>query len=203
MSETITDINADKILVGTIDTTKIEAGTFEGEFITLTPAQARAEWVKALRSDTDGQAKGQLARTRAEANQHAANMLAVEDGSGQPLYTIQDIATMSNQSLTSGRCCLGVACEVAVRHGVIKSYDESAATPERVVLDFFGLRDDAGRIEGGESVGKLAEFGDAPENYGSMSLINLNDGAGWTFDQIADVIEAGLVETTDNNDEEN
>lgn len=89
-------------------------------------------------------------------------------------------------------CCLGVACELAVKAGVIKpcradTYEGEGATLPLPVQVWLGLADCAGEtkdhIEYGPPEGQLAAGG----------LTELNDAAGYTFQQIADVIDGGLV----------
>jgi hypothetical protein len=80
-----------------------------------------------------------------------------------------------------GFCCLGVACEVAVREGVIPEaragkdrydYDnEISSLPERV-QNWLGLRTPYGYAEG------------------YQSLESLNDSGEYSFEQIANVIES-------------
>lgn len=79
------------------------------------------------------------------------------------------------------RCCLGVACDIAVENGVIPAptpregvlyYDgESTYLPERV-REWFGFDSDN------------PEMGNRYPN-----ATYLNDNLEWTFPQIADVIE--------------
>lgn len=80
-----------------------------------------------------------------------------------------------------GYCCLGVACEVAMAHGVpldveIKpnktvTYDRSTSILPVQACEFFGL-----------------EYGDPmiTQHYEASAA---NDQQGWTFNQIADAIE--------------
>lgn len=101
-------------------------------------------------------------------------------------------------------CCLGVLCEVYIEENgsgtLERKYDEyyfsvaegwgydSVLPPE--VKEWSGLRTESGafdRLKAAEIAGEL--------NHDS--LIELNDDAEWTFDQIADFIEsepAGLFE---------
>ena len=95
-----------------------------------------------------------------------------------------------------GYCCLGVACETYSRltgEGEWEDYwfcppksediDDVELPPE--VQDFFGFK---------TSSGKLVEPYEALEgddDYGDLT--QLNDKAGFTFNQIADVIENGKV----------
>lgn len=106
-------------------------------------------------------------------------------------------------------CCLGVLCEVAVEEGVIPPavsghswgdyrymYDDGSeqALPD-AVADWAGLDDGLGTLVPGvarlESACPCAScrIGGIPEAH---TLAELNDDLGYTFDQIADVIEERL-----------
>lgn len=37
-------------------------------------------------------------------------------------------------------CCLGILCEVAIKHGIIASYEPKEKTPPKEVRDWVGLR---------------------------------------------------------------
>lgn len=86
-------------------------------------------------------------------------------------------------------CCLGVACEVAARHGVTErvkngykdpqGYYPAATSLPVAVRDWLGLKGTSGGLV--ESLG------------GGRSLDALNDSGRWTFEQLADLIEAGRV----------
>lgn len=98
-------------------------------------------------------------------------------------------------------CCLGVACEVALRNGVellethhttpdegwtVWSFDNANTYLPRSVSEWLAVtrRDDpmVGRIVRPEEPG---EFKKAEE----INAIYANDALGWTFEQIADGIE--------------
>lgn len=84
-------------------------------------------------------------------------------------------------------CCLGVACAVAISEGVEESfphetYDWDEELPESI-RRWLGLKDRSGQLA--ERVDDRAH------------LIGLNDDAGYTFAQIADVIESGKVKLAD------
>lgn len=90
-------------------------------------------------------------------------------------------------------CCLGVATVLAMRAGVpgaslVYGLEDagplgfSRGLPVRSVYNYFGLVGEGGCT-------KLAD--DDPEDY---SLTELNDEVGYTFDQIADLIERGDLE---------
>lgn len=87
-------------------------------------------------------------------------------------------------------CCLGVACDLAAREGVLDAFDQ-AATPVKSVQDWLGLHDDCGTTTDGH------EYGPAHDDDGDVSqahaLTELNDEADWDFNQIADLIDAGGV----------
>lgn len=73
-------------------------------------------------------------------------------------------------------CCLGVACEVALRHGVIDEYDPSAGKLPEPVQRWLGLRSTEGTFT---------------LDHGSTkySLIRMNDGSRSTFETIANMID--------------
>lgn len=94
-----------------------------------------------------------------------------------------------NLGTTSGeRCCLGVACDIAVERGVILEpkasgasliYDDASTTSLPIrVREFFGFSD-AGGLFYPNGKDKMAS-----------SLVALNDSGGKTFAEIADVIES-------------
>ncbi len=81
--------------------------------------------------------------------------------------------------LASGdaRCCLGVACDLAVEHGVIESYDPTAMFAPEPVREWIGLTVDKA-------------WGNDPSAQSYYS--NLNDGKRWSFKQIADEVRKTL-----------
>lgn len=136
-----------------------------------TPAEVQAAWVKALRS-------GEFE---------------------------QGTARLASEDVTNGRaryCCLGVLCELAYRAGVVETrstpnhgregtaflrfieYDGAVTYPNRRVYEWAGV--DAGY--GGE--GKVRPTA-LPTGLAGASLAVLNDDEGWSFEQIADLIERG------------
>lgn len=83
-------------------------------------------------------------------------------------------------------CCLGVACEVAIKDGIdLVPFDDGYLRPELLgytggtmpvaVREWLGLS--------GDPIIGTGEFG-LP-----LSAISTNDSHGWSFDQIADAIE--------------
>lgn len=104
---------------------------------------------------------------------------------------------------TDGYCCLGVACEISGLGKWGAKYSESGG---------FSFRPNDGSIavltDLPEPVMKWLGWSTRPGkthiirrgvNYG-FYLVELNDG-GLTFDQIADVIEAGLMDKEGESDE--
>jgi len=86
-------------------------------------------------------------------------------------------------------CCLGVACDIYLKahgdkwanlynDGVGWIYDDNTALPP-LVRDWFGIKSCSGNF--GDVGGDKVE--------GSTSLVGLNDDRGFSFEQIADVIE--------------
>ena len=97
-------------------------------------------------------------------------------------------------------CCLGVACELGVRAGVVEwikaddgdGYRQTGSTdrPNPDVLpavmgDWLGLAHAAGQTVEWHSTD--------PESTGVDNLAEINDYLEWDFDQIADLIEQGGV----------
>lgn len=85
-------------------------------------------------------------------------------------------------------CCLGVACrvsrvelEVKIDSRNVRSFNDEEHNLPDAVREEIGWRDECAGLA----------FGDRQDR--AITLINLNDFDGRTFDQIADVIEAGLV----------
>lgn len=88
-------------------------------------------------------------------------------------------------------CCLGVLCEVAVGANIVDSkprvsgkltgygVTQSVSTLPREVVKWAGMPDDAGSLN-------RSVYGGARDHF---SLVDLNDEAGCTFEQIANVIE--------------
>lgn len=81
-------------------------------------------------------------------------------------------------------CCLGVACEVAVQAGVIAPPADGSYGGEKNILptsvqEWLGLYDDAGITR--------------TEHDSTSCLTELNDDAGWTFEQIADLVDGDGV----------
>lgn len=88
-------------------------------------------------------------------------------------------------------CCLGVACELASRDGVISpwttetGYDGEAMTPSSKVMHWLGLADDCGETRKPHLAGAYSDG--EPKEVGALT--ELNDSGDWTFEQIADLIE--------------
>lgn len=123
----------------------------------------RRLWTEALRSGDYEQGQGQLRRD--------------DDGDvfgPTPLEASQ-------------YCCLGVACEIAKKAGVIEFYDPSAATLPIPVALWLGLKTGSGPLK--EVVVAHSGGGIREDD----SLWELNDHAGYTFEQLADIIDADRV----------
>jgi hypothetical protein len=99
-----------------------------------------------------------------------------------------------------GHCCLGVACEIAVRHGVTSAnrdqnfyvYEGQSNLMPFSVLDFFGFATPDGLICAPESDIKSESIlsGYRSSLAGEYrTLASMNDG-GATFAEIADIIES-------------
>jgi hypothetical protein len=96
----------------------------------------------------------------------------------------QDTSKLHN-TFANTYCCLGVLCDLAVKAGVAteeeygsfgNDEDRSQGTLPNVIGEWSGV-DPEGRFKGTTGIAHT-------------SLIGLNDDAGYTFEQIADVIEA-------------
>lgn len=103
---------------------------------------------------------------------------------------------------TGGRCCLGVACDIAVEYGVIpppQEYVLMTPTGDRKVLSYNGES-----MQLPEAVRYFFGIDSSTGGYGKTkdiynSLTKLNDRDKKTFSEIADVIEsnpAGLFRPT-------
>jgi hypothetical protein len=81
-------------------------------------------------------------------------------------------------------CCLGVACVLAIREGVEEGFpDDGYADWDQELPD--SIR---------KWLGLSSRSGFLPDEIAEQEhLIGLNDHAGYTFGQIADVIESGKV----------
>jgi hypothetical protein len=79
----------------------------------------------------------------------------------------------------SGFCCLGVACDLALRAGIIDRYDPSDGSLEfyRPVRQFFGLA----QVDG--------EYW-SPDLGSYTTLIAANDTCGMNFVEIAEIIDS-------------
>jgi hypothetical protein len=96
----------------------------------------------------------------------------------------KEVLVSEDDEAKKSYCCLGVACVLAIREGIEPSFpDERETDWDQELPDsirrWLGLSDRAGRL--------------AREIDGQENLIGLNDKAGYTFEQIADVIESGKV----------
>lgn len=109
---------------------------------------------------------------------------------------------------TSGEksyCCLGVLCDIAVQEGVTdwgsssfgaqsivamsakgETFLESAGLPPSL-QEWSGVYGDCASFD--RPVEGIVEGEDGPEAQFFGNLVGLNDEAGWTFAQIADLIE--------------
>lgn len=102
-----------------------------------------------------------------------------------------DLETLDSHGNTVGYCCLGVACVVAMNEGVplTRSTDPEAG--------YSSYADPDGALYSGSLPiavqGWLGVHSSGPRvvtSLGYVSLAALNDGERWTFDQIAEAIEA-------------
>lgn len=138
--------------------------------------QVIQEWVDALRSGEYAQTKGRLQRTEPDRY----------DSETKP-----------------GFCCLGVLCDIAVKHNVIKTvgtYSDghvkygtdhlySDAFPTTTVQDWVGIND---------FIVTTAIVVDEEMETDRIGLTELNDIHGFTFGEIADLIESEFLKETTN-----
>lgn len=136
-------------------------------------AEVKAKWVAALRSGEYHQGTGYLGSK------------IDQDENGEPVI---------------GYCCLGVLCEVAVAEGIIEppeydpisenltysGYEHVELTP--TVRDWAGLETLDPEVRTPEGA-KDSAFHRQANQPGRTTLASLNDADGFTFAQIADVIE--------------
>lgn len=86
---------------------------------------------------------------------------------------------------TRSRCCLGVLCDLAVQAGVITDYDPDDGAPNAAVRAWADLGCQA-------DTAVTRAFRDGAIEL-PTSAIDLNDTYGFTFADIADLIDDGLV----------
>lgn len=138
--------------------------------------QVIQEWVDALRSGEYPQTKGRLQRTQPDRYESETK---------------------------PGFCCLGVLCEVAVKHNVIQRtgadsvgdvgygapHRHSDVFPTMPVQDWVGVNDFIVTVE--------IEVNGEPQTD-RIAVTELNDVHGFTFDQIADLVESEFLKETTN-----
>ncbi len=126
-------------------------------------------WVAALRSGEFGQITGQLG--------------TVDHETGE----------------VDGYCCLGVACEVAIRmgHNLQKDreahaliYDGEEMNPPDSVLALSGLPEWAVEVSTEKLYGEVELYDDETK---TVDLAELNDNYGWSFTAIADALEENYL----------
>lgn len=143
----------------------------------LTPEQVRAEWVKALRDPDAQQTRNVLTRT-----------------------------SSTEDHPPPGDCCLGVLCKIAVKNGIVQAKPIDGDGGYCVVG--YGVPDEAvpesthwsenylpPQVQQWAGLGGMSVEVDlvAPDTAAApVTLADLND-EGFTFDQIADLIEANRI----------
>lgn len=111
---------------------------------------------------------------------------------------------------SGSHCCLGVAGELCATAGVISTWRRSLNDdPEGYQSWYFGSKDGTsssteltfemtkwlGLHNGTGALKEPVQYFDVDDDpKAAWSLIELNDQAGYTFDQIADVIESGNLQ---------
>lgn len=89
-------------------------------------------------------------------------------------------------------CCLGVACDISnmgfwtITDNYLTPYGESGGYLTKAVINWLGWQDKKGTT----SIETTIETKDDSTHHASLASFN---DEGFTFDQIADIIEAGLV----------
>lgn len=105
-------------------------------------------------------------------------------------------------------CCLGVACEIAIRNGAVVQVREEEITYGDHVDRFYRLYEGTSTVLPApvrEWLGLIADEADPQlltgfDNMHKLHATNLNDNYGWTFEQIADAFERTfLKENNENN----
>lgn len=107
-----------------------------------------------------------------------------------------ELTTLDTQNNILSNCCLGVACEVALKNGVEmtienrngrRRYDGNGTDLPPAVQRWLDMPD--------ADTGEYAAYGrdvilsyDPNDDYHFMAT-TANDSAGWTFDQIANALE--------------
>lgn len=92
------------------------------------------------------------------------------------------LALVGDDYLPAGHCCLGVACEIAVKNGLDLDDWSSAGYLPYEAMDWLGFNSINPIIAQGPTLGEPAHTGDITAAFA-------NDALGWTFDQIADAVE--------------
>lgn len=166
--------------------------------------------VAALRSGKFKQAKGKLNRVTVPGYIKDA----IENGNLEEDYA-------GDNAQTVGNCCLGVACEIAVADGIVDAhvvedfdgqrvvsygeYEEENFLPYEVA-DWLGFPDQRDLYF--DMSDKVSELDDLIPSYTKIRIednngkffvqaSDLNDRYDYTFDMIADLIEAGRLTPAD------
>lgn len=166
--------------------------------------------VAALRSGKFQQAKGKLNRVTVPGYIKDA----IENGNLEEDYA-------GDNAQTLGNCCLGVACELAVADGVVYKRERVSYDGERIVgygedeqenflpyevADWLGFPEQRDLyFDMSDKVGELSDKIPAyaklriEDNNGKffVQASDLNDRYDYTFDMIADLIEAGRLTPAD------
>lgn len=89
-----------------------------------------------------------------------------------------------------GRCCLGVACDLAVELGVIDTYNPDGLALNNdefglleVVRDFFGLRSGVGLFQSEEGEKALTSMNDSGDTFGEIAEIIMAEPPGLVTDE--------------------
>lgn len=71
------------------------------------------------------------------------------------------------------RCCLGVACDIAVEEGVIESYDITDGVLSRYpkVVEFFGLQNPHASFGDVSYVGQLSNMNDSGRSFAEIAAV--------------------------------
>lgn len=124
--------------------------------------------------------------------------------SGKYQQTSGTLARKDPVTGTVGYCCLGVLCEIAVEDQVIPPkfeadgllgetgryvFGNDTAIPSTEVMTWAG-ETEAWTVSVPDEIEKRLNDADSGAVYGRAGLPSLNDDAGLTFPEIADLIEA-------------
>lgn len=125
--------------------------------------EIKADWVESLRSGEYDQTYGAL-------------------------HKVKTLGELNEGQSPVGYCCLGVLSDLAKKAGVIESHTAENGTYEMFDGGMCFLSEKVLKWAGMEGHPTVRQ----PNGAGLTSLDNINDSEEYTFDEIADIIEAQL-----------